>query len=291
MPNLFGRTYSLEVDTLKFSDRRVKFEVEKTLAPNPNTAQISIFNLSETDRKKLTLAKYPVVRLAAGYAKTSPTQIFYGQLIHVEHNVVGEDMITTLTTGDGAVAYRTARVEASFGPKTKIDSVLKTLIKALGLRPGNSQKALAELAMGKFANIYLQGTVVSGPVAHQITQLTRSAGLSWSIQDGAVQILDLNPLMKKFAIVLDPTSGLVGSPAISNKGVVSGKCLIVPDMIPGRQILLRSKFLTGQFQLDKVTYEGDNYGDAWYCTFEGSGLQTSPSRSKAKKRVNVKHAK
>jgi hypothetical protein len=177
------------------------------------------------------LAKYPTVRLSAGYAKTKPTQIFYGQLIHVEHNVVAEDMITTLTTGDGAVAYRTARIQASFGPKTQIDQVLKTLIKALGLRPGNSQKALADLVKSKFANIYLQGTVLSGPVASQITQLTRSAGLGWSIQDGAVQILDLNPLMSEFAIVLTPETGLIGSPAMSNKGVVSGKCLIVPDMI------------------------------------------------------------
>lgn len=291
MPNLFQRAYSLEVDDLKFSDRRVVFSVEKTLAPNPNAATIAIYNLDETARKKLTLAKYPTVRLAAGYEKTSPTQIFYGQLIHVEHNVVEQDMVTTLTTGDGAVAYRTARIEASFGPKTKTDAVLRTLIKALGLRPGNTQKALADLAKSSFANIYLQGTVVSGPVAHQITQLTRSAGLGWSIQDGAVQILDLNPTMAKFAIVLTPQTGLIGSPAISNKGIVSGKALIVPDMIPGRQIQITSKFLTGQFQLDKVTYEGDSFGDSWYCLFEGSGLQTSKSRSEAKKRVNVKHKK
>jgi hypothetical protein len=277
MPQLFSRDYELLVDDLKFTQHRIVFDVQKTLKPDPNAATIDVYNLTDDQRRKMTTKGTPLVRLAAGYKETKRSQIFYGTLIHVQHLVNGQDLVTRLTTGDGIEAYRKKRISATFGPRTQIDAVLRTLIKALGLKPGNTAKVMAQLKVSKAANIYLQGTTLSGSASQELTHLCRSAGLEWSIQDGGIQILNINETLTPFAIRLNKETGLIGSPSVSNKGVVNGKCLITADLFPGRQVLIESRFVKGHHRVEKLVFSGDTHGDDWYGDFEATQLGTSPS--------------
>jgi hypothetical protein len=270
MSELFLRSCKLAVDTTEFKGHHITFHVEKTLKPDPNIAEIRIWNLTEDQRKQLAQATAPLVRLSAGY-KDNLTQIFYGALIHVEHSVEGADVITTLSTGDGAEEYRKKRINLSFGPGTKTADVFKAIVKQLGLKSGNSSKFLLELQLSGSANIYAAGVSLAGSCAREMTELCNSAGLEWSIQDQTLQILARGKTLEGFAIVLNPGSGLIGSPVISNKGIVSGRALIVPDMIPGRQIEIKSRFVQGRYRLEKVTYDGDTAGGNWYGDFEAVG--------------------
>lgn len=269
--DLQNRSIEVAVDNIALRGNRVTFHVERTAKPDPNVAEISIYNMTDDQRDHVSAVKAPLVRLAAGYQKDL-TQIFYGDLIHVVHEVDGADIKTTLTTGDGIEAYRKARINISFGPKTKTETVIRALIKSLGVKRGNSDKFMTQLRTGIKAQIFLSGTAMSGSASAELTALTRSAGLEWSIQDGNLQILDRNKALDKFAIKLTPRTGLIGSPSISNKGVCTGKCLIVPDMFPGRQVEIDSRFVKGRFRLEKVTYSGDTAGNDWYCGFEGKTL-------------------
>jgi hypothetical protein len=75
---------------------------------------------------------------------------------------------------------------------------------------------------------------------------------------------------------LDSSSGLIGSPSISNKGVVKGRCLIFKagaglDLVPGRRIKLKSRFLGGSFILAKCELKGDTHAEDWFCDFEAVG--------------------
>lgn len=287
MPNLFGRTYELEIGKRRFTKQRTYFEVEKSIKPDPNTAEIKIYNLNETERNELskgfeeqlknkTANVGTLVRLSAGYLETRPIQIFYGNLIHVMHTFDAQDIITTLSSGDGVEAYQKARIHASFGPGTQASSVFQALVKALNLKPGNAQRALEKLVKDKSASMYLQGTVLSGSVARELSNLCRSAGLEWSIQDSTLFFTDIKPLQAATATVLTSRNGLVGSPSISNKGIVSGRCFILPGLIPGLQIQLKARFVQGLFQLAKVKYTGDTHDTAWYCDFEAVQVGTSP---------------
>lgn len=269
--DLHQRSVELSVDNIATRGNRITFRVEKTAKPDPNTAEVVAYNLTDDQRDHISALKAPLVRLAAGY-QTDLTQIFYGELIHVVHEVDGADIKTTMTTGDGIEAYRKARINISFGPKTKAETVFKALIKSLGVKRGNSDKFFTQLRTGIKAQIFLSGTAMSGSAAAEMTALTRSAGLEWSIQDGNLQILDRNKALDKFAIKLTPRTGLIGSPSISNKGICTGKSLIIKDMFPGRQIEVDSRFVKGRFRLEKVTYSGDTHGQDWYCEFEAKRL-------------------
>jgi hypothetical protein len=270
MPELNRRSIDLQIDTIAVSSAlRVTFKATKTLKPDPNTCEVKVYNLNADQRAALSAKKKPVVSLTAGY-KGELTHIFLGEALHVEHERAGADIISTISTTDGGDKAQHARVNVSFGPRTKIDTVLRAVVKSLGLKDGNTTKAAAELAKGLKADIYLEGVTLSGNAAHELTHLARSAGLEWSIQDGAVQFLNLGKPSAEFATVLGE-SVLIGTPSISNKGIVKGTTFIQRDFIPGRQVQIDHPFLKGAFRLEKCDYTGDTYAEDWYVNFEAKG--------------------
>lgn len=279
MAELLRRTIELSVDTIKLTGHRIAFDVVKTKTPDPNQAEIMIYNLTDDQRKMLTDSKTPLVRLAAGYESEGLTQLFVGKALHVLHEHRGAvDIVTTISTSDGGDEIAKSRINVSFGPATKIDTVLRAIVKALGLKDGNVNTALAKLRASRMADIYLNGTVISGSCASELTHLCRSAGLEWSVQDGALQFADLNQAADQFAIRLTPETGLIGSPSISNKGVVSGQCFIANDLKPGRQMSIESRFVNGNYIVAKVRYRGDTEADDWLCDFEATKTGFLPKR-------------
>lgn len=265
---IFQRTWEIAVDTTRYVGIRVQFQVERSLKPEPNTTEVKLYNLTADQRRRITQSKTPQVRLAAGYKQTGLASIFLGNLVLVQHAIDGPDIITTISAGDGTKEIKTARAKLSFGSGTRTDVVLQALAASLGVKPGNVQAAAAKLRTGRAASIYLEGTIMSGPTAREINHLCRSAGFEWSIQDGALQILENGAALAGLATRLDSTSGLVGSPTVDTKGKVKCKSLILPSLTPGRVIDLRSKFVSGQYRIEKVQFQGDTHDTDWYAEIE-----------------------
>ncbi len=270
------RRIELAVDTIAVSsDLRVTFKASKSYKPSVNTCEVSIFNLNPGQRASLSKVKYPLVKLAAGYGDGSEglTQIFYGHAIHVSHEIKDADIITTVSTTDGGKAKQTARVNLTFGRSTKTDTVLRRLAEATGLNLGNVNKIAAEIAKSTKAEIYSEGTTVSGSACTELGHLLRSCGYDWSIQDETIQIRKVGQAAEGFAVRLTPETGLIGSPSISSKGVCSGTSLLFKagsglDLVPGRLVRVESEFVNGQFILAKTDFDGDSHADSWYCNFE-----------------------
>lgn len=276
MTQLFRRYVKLSVDTLAVSpELRIKFKAVKSYKPTCNECTVEIYGLSPEHRSELSRVKSPIIRLAAGYGKgdTGLTQLFYGHAIHVKHEIVGADIITTVSTTDGGEKKQKARVNISFGPGTKTGTVLQQIARALGLNPGNVDTIAREINLTAKADIYSEGTVVSGSAANELGHLCRSCGYDWSIQDETIQIRKIGQAAEKFSVELSPNTGLIDSPSLSSKGVLSGTCLLFKagvglDLVPGRLIHLDSAFVKGQFILAKTESSGDNYADEWFCQFE-----------------------
>lgn len=279
MAKLFGRSIKLQVDTIVLQSAEagghaggkqglhVIFKATKTLKSDPNTCEVQIYNLTPDHRAQLTKKKLPVVSLAAGYGDAL-TQLFLGEMLHVSHERKDADVITTISTTDGGESKQKGRVNVSFGPKASPAAVLQAIVKSLGVKPGNMPSVLSKLSLGLPANMFISGATISGNAARELDTLCRSAGLEWSIQDGALQFLNTNVALAKFAIVLNKESGLIGTPSVNSKGIVNGQSLIIKDMLPGRQVSIESEFLTARARLLKCEYSGDTRGDTWNVDFE-----------------------
>jgi hypothetical protein len=288
---LFGRDYSVVVAPagsvfgLDVSELRISFKAKKTIKPEPNTCQVKIYNLAESSRSILEGSQKLILRLEAGYTDVGTTGIFTGEVRRAFTQAEGTDIVTTLTSGDNSKEIQEARLHMSIGPGVPAASIIAALVDKIGCGQGNLATVIAGVtAKGATSMFGAFGSAVSGNAARVLTDVLRSAGYEWSIQDGAFQGLPINTPLLQTAVQLSPDTGLIGSPAVdfsaSSKTKLGGatikaKCLIIPGLAPGRLVVIKSKFVTGGFRIEEVEYEGDTHDIPWYATLTCRSLQSS----------------
>lgn len=274
----FNRKLLLELDTLKIESQagklglRVTFDIERDTKPYPNNATISIYNLTRPSFEALASKPEITGRLEAGYEENIQ-QIFFGSLRRARTTREGTDWVTTCDLGDGEAELAQATISKSWSKGTPIGTVLQDFAAALGLGLGNVAQFLASQTAG--GTILTQPLTVSGPVSEELSAFTRSVGLSWSIQDGALQLLDLAmPYAPGTAVLLKPDTGLIGAPRLdvdsdTKKTLCVARSLLQPELVPGSLFVVESEFVNGQFAARKTKHIGDTAGQDWYVDVEG----------------------
>lgn len=259
---------------LNVSKHRVSFRVQKSLKSEPNVCECTIYNLSSTQRaqieelrpKKGDTRGIPLL-IEAGYAEGGTGQIWLGDLRTVDSQHVGADWITKLETGDGEAA-KGSSVHVAYGPGTSPDIALRAIVRALGVDEGNVAAAAIKLRQTGVA-LFPKRAVFSGNAFRQMDLFCSSAGLEWSIQDGAVQVLE-HGKSHGTSIKLSTKTGLVESPSVDPKGVLSFKMFIQPGVKCGSVIVIDSKTAKGNYRIRKATWEGDSHAQPWYISGEAT---------------------
>lgn len=270
---------------LKVDGHRVTFHVEKTLKPEPNVCEVSIYNLSRTQRaqieelrpKKGDTRGIPML-VEAGYKDTGTSQIWLGDLrtVYSEYSSASGDWVTKVETGDGEAAKRSS-VAVAYGPGTTPDIALRALVRALGVDEGNVAAAAIKLRQGGAATLLPKRAVFSGSASVNMTNFCRSAGLEWSVQDGAVQVLESNKTLSGKALHLTggkighpstPGTGLIESPSVDPLGVLTIKFLIQPGVKVGTLLVVDSETAQGNYRIEKAVWDGDTHAQPWYITAE-----------------------
>lgn len=267
MPELFGRSLILKVDTLELSNLDCVFKVQKTLKPEPNTCDLKIYNLNESHRKQIEAKKKPAIELAAGYGNDLSV-LYIGELRYGFSQTEGPSIATVLSSGDGEKEIQQARINVPIGPKTLPEVALRNIAKALGVGKGNLEDAIIKLRNGR-AQIFGSATTLSGSAAREMTAFCRSAGLEWSIQNGKLQFLEIGEALKKKAIVLSSDTGLIESPTVDSKGILSATSLLNPEIRPGVRVDMRGKHVRGLYRIIQCEYTGDTRGNDWHVHLMG----------------------
>jgi hypothetical protein len=259
---LFGRKWSVQIDRTTFNAFDMSFSVVKTTKPEPNTCELSLYNLSADARGELEgtpLVKIAAktgpakhqhkgipVRIEAGYEE-SDSVVWQGDLRTVESQKHGPDWVTTLGSGEGEEAFQRSRINLSFGRGTQIATVIQALAKALGIGVGNLPLYLPRiLSSPTAAQLGAHGLTIDGSASTQLTE----RGL---------------PVLGQVVLV-SPSSGMVEEPSIDNEGVLTVKMLMIPNVVPGSVIVVASARINGNYRIEKATYEGDSFGNPWYIT-------------------------
>ncbi len=277
---LYNRKWELVIASsgggpgLKITEARVAFDVEKTSTSEPNKATIQVYNLSQHSRDLIDEQDVAVV-LKAGYEDLLQT-VFVGVIKRGEHRKEPPDVITELECKDGGVDLETAEFRRSYKAGTSRRRVVQDIIDAM---PNTDTGLLTASGIsgsipGKLA--------LSGGCRHMLNRLARSWDFEWSVQDGAVQILDETgtTLPAGLAIVLSSSTGLIGSPskvARSKKGArtnLSGagakfKSLLLPTIKPGVYVDLRGDTIKGFYKAETVAHRGDTHSSEWITETEG----------------------
>ncbi len=240
----------------------MSFSVKKDLTSKPNTVDLKILNLNPDHRSAIEQLKAARVQIEAGY-ESGTSVIFIGDLRTSVSTWSDSDCTTSLSAGDGEKAIQRSRINLSVKKNTKTADVLKMVARALGVGEGNLNAAASKLSSSGIADVFAAGTVLTGSAAREMTSICRSSKLTWSIQDGKLQILPLRQTLAGEALYISPSTGLVGSPSVDNKKILSCKIKIIQDVFPGRKMVIESNRIKGQYRIEECTYAGETHGDAW----------------------------
>lgn len=287
---LFRRACSVQVGTLLIpatpgNGLRVKFNVKRgvhvtagCMKPRPNTCDLRIWNLSEPHQQQLSQATaqasprttVPCI-LSAGY-QGAQMAIFNGQLRAGNTVSEGADDVTQLSTGDGDKAIG-QRLNVALGHGATAKQVLQTIVAGLGIGQGNLAKAVALLEASPLgAQLFVRGCLLKGSAPDIMTDFCRSVGLSWSVQDGALQVTSLNQPLDGEAILVDAGHGLVGSPTLDTAGILSLTMLLAPGVVPGAKLVVDAARLSGGYRVVGVESVGDTFETEWYHKVEAVRL-------------------
>jgi hypothetical protein len=298
----FGSDADLRPLSFSFSVQR-----DKTLTPN--NANILIYNLAEATRLELEelsggfgqgAAKAPTRRLGSRSRKTTKTtagvaqapagfpgvavrlevgyqeklgQIFFGVLRKVSSWKAGADWITQISGGDGEHSITTAKISKTFVKGTPVTTVVRELVTTLGIGKGgldNTLNALAVTGLLTGGVTLQQSLTMHGDSATHLEQLMRSCGFEWQIADGNFYAAPKGvAMLPGEGPLLTPETGLLDTPQIDKEGRVIGKCLLNPDLLPGRVFRVESSRVTGTYLAEKTQHSGTSDNDQWECQFVG----------------------
>ena len=295
----FDRVIDIQVDDIKTGELDASFRIVKTLKKEPNTCELTIYNLNGDHREQLAETENPVVQISAGYrgrddqstaalaavdnllsgGSESPEEgvgvIFLGDVRDVSSIYETPDWVTNLESGDGETSTRFARINKSFTAGTSLSTVLSEVARATGLGLGNAVRKAAEGKLIEAGAEFLNTVTMSGQATKEMERMVKSAGLEWSIQDGLLQLLNPGGVLEDTSVVITPETGLIGSPTIGNDGVINIRALMNSDIVPGRQIELNSIAVVGRFRAERCEYVGSKSEIDFYVDIEAKQISGS----------------
>ncbi len=267
MSDLFRRSWRIQIGSLDVSTLACRFKASRSLMGYAGTLDLEVRNLSDAHRRELLASprRRTSVEVQAGY-ENARALIFRGDLRKVVPARDGTDWVLKVTAGDGEHALRNARVSQSFAAGATLDQVVRAIADAMGVGAGNAVTALRGATLGALDATFAEGTILHGLAAAELTRLTSSAGLTWSIQDGVLQVLPRGGALAREALLLSPSTGLIGAPEIVNRRTITVKALLIPGLVPGQQVVLDSGIARGAWRISTAEYTGDTHGQEWTAT-------------------------
>lgn len=273
---LFGRVVTLIVGDRVFSDFHVNFNVRRTSRSKPSPAEIVISGLSQQTRDAISERLTPV-KLMAGYQENAGI-IFTGQLDSAISFWEPPQWQTAIHASDGRAAWE-KYAQKSWVSGTPWQAIAQYLASAMGLQIGDASLAqITGTTRGAYA--------VDRYANREMDTLAQTLGLQWSIQDGAVQMVQADKSTQEQLIVISDASGLVGSvrftdPKISRVGksrtkrvrsAIEFDCLLLPDYKPGRRVQMNTLTCKGIYRIDSVQHHGDSHSGQLLSTIAASAI-------------------
>ena len=277
MSQLFRRAVRLTAEnvdkdeTTTIEKLQVEFDITRTLEKEPSTLRATVYNLSEETRSKLEAPDRILLSLAAGYGEELHN-LFKGDLRVVRHRRDGSNIATDLEAGDGE---RGARNWARkwFSKNTSVRTIFSYLINKAEIGEGNLDEGIAIEETNGLPDEIRAGMHVRGYALDELSELAKSRGIDFSVQDGEGQFLPIGDFKGGIPVTtVTPDTGLVGSPTIDNEGVMACETLLLPHIFPGSRIDVNSEFVSGRFRVVRADYTGSVFGADFNIAIEAKEL-------------------
>lgn len=225
----FGRRYRITIsddsgNALDVSDLHCTFNIIKTIQMEPNSSEITIYNLNAITENRIMLSGKRVT-VEAGYEGTQFGLIFDGdilQTIREKENGNTYKLTIIALDSDRAINFEIANFSIAKG-QTARDIIEHITSKATNPIPLGS---ISDKLKGQTLT---RGKVFFGKSSDYIRQIAKSYDLHFYMDDGKLNLISMDELPEGEIFELSPASGLVGTPTQTDYGL-SGQCLLNPQI-------------------------------------------------------------
>lgn len=243
----------------------ITFALQKTDLTTQNTGKVTIWNLNKIHRSVLEQDDC-VLSLRAGYG-TRLHLIFAGIVSFATTTIEGADRMTEIELVDNLVQIRDTYVTISYRGKVNWKTIIEDVAGQMGVVVSYSYNA-------EFVDIP-NGYSYVGQGKNILDKGCECCGLTWSIQNGVLQIKKPGDVMNREVYILSADSGLIGTPerVVVSDSDSSGEKQMGWDVqyfLNGAiniddYVRLESKEVTGYFRVYSLDIQGDNISGDWLC--------------------------
>lgn len=244
----------------------IAFTVQKTDLESQNTANVSIWNLNPQQLAELNKDDCIAV-LKAGYGSVMPL-IFTGVVTYVSTSLDGSDRCTEIELVDNRVEIRDTYVTVSYTGLINTKTIIQDCANQMGVAVSFSYNAAFTDLPNGFSFV--------GAAKDLLSKVCSSSGLTWSIQNGVLQVKKPGDVMSREVYLLTPDTGLIGIPKAvqisDEEGTNTTKrgwdveylmnaAINIDDFVK-----LETQTVSGYFRVYSLDIEGDNVSGSWMCT-------------------------
>lgn len=272
---------------------KIVFNVDKNASSDFmsfNTATVSIYNMNSSTRGKISMQGLNI-RIYAGYQDLHG-KIFNGVINNITVSKDNTDIVTTLYCASDLNGLEND-VSDTINSMNLTDYLINLCNKnGIPLKINRINKSIVEYS-------------IDGSVSDTIVRLCSMFGLSYSIDDGVIRIVDKNiksdDVNDNEIILLTPSTGLLGNPEITEEGCNVRSLLdyrhhvngyykleapfasynlnslnVRPNAVLGGELnalaFIDKKTYNGVYMILSMNIQGDTRGNAWYTNLRGSRL-------------------
>jgi hypothetical protein len=249
--------------------------------------------------------EFQKVVLQAGYENGNYGVIFQGTIKQVRRGRVDAiDTFLDIFASDLDAAYNFGMVSKSLAAGSSPTDQAKASMAAMQAAAGGAavQGSIPE-SLGTGGTLP-RGKVLFGLARERLTDVSNSAGCTWSIQNSKVNIIPLTGYLADEAVVLNAKTGLIGVPEADLNGI-NATVLINPRLKIGTRVQIDNKSINqtqvnqqgfprftdlnfpasvsadGFYRVLVIECQGDNRGNEWYSKLTCLSLDSSAAPGKS----------
>lgn len=300
MGRLFGRTLRLRIGDVGLETPapvgalnargglivglRVSFKVRVSLDSKCNTAEVQIYNLSESTRSRIESAvdrpesKLPNCTLEVGYPDTRAA-IFVGTMRKASSDFLSPGWVTKVQANDGEKESKPV-VNRALAPQATVKDALLEVGRVMGMDTTRLQLEAASAFSSIGSRQFGSGLSMFDSAHALLDRFARTYGFDWTVTQGRLRILLPGEVQPNVDIPMSSETGLIGRPSriIDPKRpksfLVEFRHLIDPRAQPGIGVRLETDTLPGRYRCLDISHEGDTHGAEWYSKIEAERRAT-----------------
>lgn len=286
---------------LDLSQMHFRFRVVQQDVQSPNNAEIRVYNLAPSTIQQIR-HDFTEVVLQAGY------EACYGVIFRgtIKQFRVGRENATDsyldLLCADGDIFHNFSVMSGTLAAGSTAATRLAEIQRQSGIN-------INVAGDGTTGGILPRGRVLFGMSRDFLDSIARTQRYTWSIQNGAVQMIPLEGYLPGQAVVLTARTGLIGTPESTQEGITA-QCLLNPKLVPGGLLSIDNASINqtlqtvgsnnvpfnqrtppfqrfadtaddGLYRVFVVDHQGDTRGQQWYSTTTALTLNRATNKVKA----------